>query len=92
MACVIAQAQSTPTSVEHITPTPALGLLDTDVANPKATGALGRQDAAVVLRDATAAAGDIVVAIVDRDCTIKQVAEDDNGFYLKPGNKKLSKR
>ena len=48
MACVIAQAQSTPTSVEHITPTPALGPLDTDIVIPKATGALGRQDAAAL--------------------------------------------
>jgi hypothetical protein len=47
MACVIAQAQSTPTSVEHTTPTNALGF-DTDVAVPKAAGALGRQDAAAL--------------------------------------------
>lgn len=47
MACVIAQAQSTPTSVEHATPTSALGF-DTDVSIPNATGALGRQDAAAL--------------------------------------------
>jgi hypothetical protein len=51
MACVIARAQSTPTSVEHTNPTSALGF-DTDVAIPKATGALGRQDAAA-LREIT---------------------------------------
>jgi hypothetical protein len=48
MACVIAQAQSTPTSIEHITPTPAHDFLDRDVAIPKATGALGRQDTAAL--------------------------------------------
>ena len=28
-----------------------------------------------------------MVALVDREYTIKYLAEDDNGFYLKPGNK-----
>jgi hypothetical protein len=48
MACVIAQAQSTPTTVEQIAPTRAPGSLDTDVATPNATGTLGRQDAAAL--------------------------------------------
>jgi SOS-response transcriptional repressor LexA len=43
-------------------------------------------DCVVVLRDATAAVGDIVAAVIDREYTIKYLAEDDNGFYLKPGN------
>lgn len=44
-------------------------------------------DCVVVLREATAAVGDIVVALVDREYTIKYLAEDDNGLYLKPSNK-----
>lgn len=46
-------------------------------------------DCVVVLRDATTAVGDIVVALIDREYTIKYLAEDDNGFYLKPGNKEI---
>ncbi len=48
MACVIAQAQSTPTSVEHIPPNSAFGPLDKDVATPNATGVLGHQDTAAL--------------------------------------------
>jgi hypothetical protein len=48
MACVIARAQSTPTSAEQITQTLAPGSLDTDVAIPNATGELGHQDAAAL--------------------------------------------
>lgn len=44
-------------------------------------------DYVVVLRDTTARVGDIVVAFVGREYTIKYLAEDDNGFYLKPCNK-----
>jgi hypothetical protein len=32
------------------------------------------------------AVGDIVVALVDRKYTMKYLAEDVSGFYLKPGN------
>ena len=28
-----------------------------------------------------------MVAIVDRECTVKYLTKDDEGFYLKPGNK-----
>jgi hypothetical protein len=52
MACVVARAQSTSTSVEQITPTPAPGSLDAGVAIPNATGALGKQDAGA-LREIT---------------------------------------
>jgi SOS-response transcriptional repressor LexA len=34
--------------------------------------------------------GDIVVAIVDREYTVKYLAKDEAGFYLKPGNKEFS--
>lgn len=44
-------------------------------------------DCVVVLREATAVVGDIVVALIDREYTIKYLAEDDAGVYLKPGNK-----
>jgi SOS-response transcriptional repressor LexA len=44
-------------------------------------------DHAVVLREATAAVGDIVVALINREYTIKYLAEDDEGLYLRPGNK-----
>jgi hypothetical protein len=48
MVCVIARAQSTPTSIEQVTPTPASGSLDAGVAIPNATGALGQRDAAAL--------------------------------------------
>jgi SOS-response transcriptional repressor LexA len=44
-------------------------------------------DHVVVIRNATAAVGDIVVALIDCEYTIKYLAEDDTGLYLKPGNK-----
>lgn len=44
-------------------------------------------DTVIVNRAAPAGEGDIVVAIVDNEFTIKYLARDKNGFYLKPGNK-----
>lgn len=43
-------------------------------------------DYAVIQKGTPAKAGDIVVAVVDREYTIKYLAEDKDGFYLKPGN------
>lgn len=44
-------------------------------------------DTVVVKKGAPSKAGDIVVAIVDNEFTIKYLAYDKNGFFLKPGNK-----
>ena len=43
-------------------------------------------DIVIVERGASANAGDIVVAIVDNEFTIKTLASDRNGFYLKAAN------
>ena len=43
-------------------------------------------DNLVVDRGAPARVGDIVVAIVDNQFTVKYLAQDARGFYLKPGN------
>jgi len=44
-------------------------------------------DTVIVKKGAPSKAGDIVVAIVDNEFTIKYLAFDKDGFYLKPGNK-----
>jgi repressor LexA len=44
-------------------------------------------DIVIVKKDAPANPGDIVVAIVNREFTVKYLAKDKEGFYLKPGNK-----
>lgn len=43
-------------------------------------------DVLVVVRNAPAELGDIVVALVDGEMTVKYLAKDKNGFYLRPGN------
>jgi repressor LexA len=43
-------------------------------------------DHLVIDRGGVAKAGDIVVAIVDNQFTVKYLAQDTRGFYLKPGN------
>ena len=43
-------------------------------------------DTVVVKRSAPAQPGDIVVARVDGEFTVKYLAKDESGFYLKPGN------
>lgn len=44
------------------------------------------EDVVVVKKGAPADVGDIVVAILDRECTVKYLAKDEAGFYLRPGN------
>lgn len=44
-------------------------------------------DTAIVKKGAPSKEGDIVVGIVDNEFTIKYLALDKSGFYLKPGNK-----
>jgi SOS regulatory protein LexA len=43
-------------------------------------------DTVIVKKDAPAGSGDIVVAMVDSEYTVKYLARDNGGFYLKPGN------
>ncbi len=44
-------------------------------------------DTVVVKKGAPGRPGDIVVAIVDGEYTVKYLAQDKRGFFLKPGNK-----
>jgi SOS-response transcriptional repressor LexA len=44
-------------------------------------------DTVIVEKSAPTKPDDIVVAIVDNEFTVKYLAHDKNGFYLKPGNK-----
>lgn len=44
-------------------------------------------DTVIVKKDSPASVGDVVVAVVDREYTVKYLAKDKTGFYLKPGNK-----
>jgi repressor LexA len=44
-------------------------------------------DTVIVKKQAPAKLGDIVVAIVDNEFTVKYLASDKNGFFLKAGNK-----
>lgn len=43
-------------------------------------------DTVIVKKNAPHKIGDIVVAMVDGDYTVKYLAHDKAGFYLKPGN------
>lgn len=47
-------------------------------------------DTVIVKKGAPAKLGDIVVANVDNEFTVKYLAKDKRGFYLKPGNKAYS--
>jgi repressor LexA len=47
-------------------------------------------DTVVVEKGAPAKSGDVVVAVVDSEYTVKYLAKDKHGFYLKPGNKGYS--
>lgn len=44
-------------------------------------------DTIVVVKGAPYKVNDIVVAIVDTEFTVRYLAHDKSGFYLKPGNK-----
>lgn len=44
-------------------------------------------DAIIVKKNSPTNLGDIVVAIVDNEFTVKYLAKDKDGFYLRPGNK-----
>ena len=44
-------------------------------------------DTVIVIKGAPCKVDDIVIAIVDNEFTVKYLAEDKRGFYLRPGNK-----
>lgn len=44
-------------------------------------------DTVVVKKGAPAQPGDVVVAVVDNEFTVKYLAQDNRGFFLKPGNR-----
>lgn len=47
-------------------------------------------DTVIVKKGAPSSPGQIVVAVVDGEYTVKYLARDKQGFYLKPGNKSFS--
>ncbi len=47
-------------------------------------------DTVIVKKGAPAKSGEVVVAVVDGEYTVKYLAHDKTGFYLRPGNKDYS--
>jgi SOS-response transcriptional repressor LexA len=47
-------------------------------------------DTVVVIKGAPYKVGDIVIAIVDNEFTVKYLAQDKQGYFLRPGNKSYS--
>jgi len=72
---------------EHLIDTPSRTVLLTVRGDSMVDAGLLSGDIVVVKKGAPASIGDIVVAIVDRECTVKYLAKDQHGFYLRPGNK-----
>lgn len=72
---------------EYLIASPSRTLLLRVKNDSMADAGLLLDDIVIVKKDAPANSGDIVVAIVDREFTVKYLAKDKAGFYLKPGNK-----
>jgi SOS-response transcriptional repressor LexA len=70
----------------HLIDTPSRTVLLAVTDDSMVDAGLLPGDIVIVKKGAPASAGDIVVAIVDREYTIRFLAKDDQGFYLKPGN------
>lgn len=71
---------------EHLVDVPSRTVLLTVKGDSMVDAGLLSGDIVVVKKGAPASIGDIVVAIVDRECTVKYLAKDEAGFYLRPGN------
>ena len=72
---------------EHLVRNPSRTLLLTINGDSMNEAGLLQGDTVIVEKNAPAKPGDIVVAIVDNEFTVKYLAQDKRGFYLKPGNK-----
>lgn len=70
----------------HLVDIPSRTVLLTVKGDSMIDAGLVAGDIVVVQKGAPASVGDIVVAIVDQECTVKYLAKDDAGFYLRPGN------
>jgi SOS regulatory protein LexA len=72
---------------EHLIQSPSRTVLLTVKGDSMIDAGLLPGDTVIVEKSAPAKPGDIVVAIVDNEFTVKYLAHDKQGFYLKPGNK-----
>lgn len=74
----------------HLIDQPSRTLLLTVKGDSMIDAGLLHDDIVIVKKGAPTRHGDIVVAVVDNEFTIKYLATDKDGFYLKPGNKSYS--
>jgi len=47
-------------------------------------------DTVIVKKSAPTKVGDIIVAMVDNEFTVKYLAQNNNEYFLRPGNKEYS--
>jgi SOS regulatory protein LexA len=71
---------------EYLVDTPSRGTILAVKGDSMKDAGILDGDRVVVKTGAPAKPGDIVVAIVDNEFTVKYLAQDRNGFYLRPGN------
>ncbi|MBS4096768.1 MAG: LexA family transcriptional regulator [Sulfuricella sp.] len=72
---------------EYLIETPSRTVLLSIKGDSMVDAGLLPGDTVVVKKGAPSKAGDIVVAIVDNEFTVKYLAHDKAGFFLKPGNR-----
>lgn len=72
---------------EHLIKSPSRTVMLSIKGDSMVDAGLMPDDTVIVEKNAPAKPGDIVVAIVDNEFTVKYLAHDKKGFYLKPGNK-----
>lgn len=70
----------------HLIDTPSRTVLLTVRGDSMIDAGLMPGDTVIVKKNAPHKIGDVVVAMVDGDYTVKYLAHDKAGFYLKPGN------
>lgn len=71
---------------EYLIDSPSRTVMLTVKGDSMIDAAILAGDTVIVKRNAPSGVGDIVVAIVDNEYTVKYLAKDENGFYLKAGN------
>lgn len=71
---------------EHLVPRPSKTVLITVKGDSMIDAGIHAGDVVIVERKAAANVGDIVVAIVDNEFTLKYLAQDKRGHYLRTGN------
>jgi SOS-response transcriptional repressor LexA len=72
---------------EHLIRNPSRTVMLTVKGDSMIDAGLLPGDTVIVEKSAPTKPDDIVVAIVDNEFTVKYLAHDKHGFYLKPGNK-----